>query len=90
MDDVETALLDIVARGSSVERNAITYDSTIDELGIESLELVEILFEIEDHFDIDVPYNANSKDVAGMQFNTVGEVVELVREQVADKRSSGG
>ena len=87
MDEVESALLDILARGSSVDRTGITYESTIDELGIESLEMVELLFDIEDHFDIDVPYNANSNDIAEGQFSTVGDVVDLVRERIADKHS---
>jgi acyl carrier protein len=88
MDDVEAALLDIIAKESSVERDKITHESTMEDLGIESIEMVEILFAIEEHFDIEVPYNANVQDAAGVEFNTVGDVIEVVGALVAKKQAA--
>ena len=54
----------------------------LDELGIESLDVVEMIFEIEDRFGVEIPVNANT---AGKEFKTVGDVVLLVEELVAAK-----
>jgi acyl carrier protein len=54
----------------------------LDELGIESLDVVEMIFELEDCFGVDIPVNANT---AGKEFKTVGDVVLIVEKLVAAK-----
>lgn len=48
----------------------ITGETTFDELGIDSLETVEILMELEDEFGIEIP--------AGSVGKTVGSLVEYI------------
>ena len=50
------------------------------DLKIESLDLAMIVFDIEDTFGIEIPYNAN-EEVA--DFKTVGSVVDRVRALIA-------
>ena len=57
----------------------------LDELGIESLEAVEMIFELEDRFRIEIPANANNADQV---FKTVSDVVRLVEELVAAKETT--
>ena len=40
-------------------------DTALQELGVESLDLIEIIFALEEKFDISVPYNANEVAAAG-------------------------
>ena len=55
----------------------------ITSLGLESLDIVEIIFAIEEKFDISVLYNANEASAtAGSGFKTVGEVVDYVAHQI--------
>lgn len=83
MASVEETLFDIIAKESSVERAAITPDAKLEDLGVESIELVEIVFTVEETFDIEVPYNANN--AAGVTFETVNDVVSAVQILVAEK-----
>lgn len=72
----------------SVTRNpdlAISEDTDLDSLGMESLDLVELIFLIEDKFGIDVPYNANASE-AQSQFATVASVADAVRNLTSGKR----
>jgi acyl carrier protein/nodulation protein F len=48
----------------------------LSELEIESLDLAVIVFDIEDTFGIEIPYNANEEVEA---FATVGSVVDRVK-----------
>ncbi|HLK23903.1 MAG TPA: phosphopantetheine-binding protein [Caulobacteraceae bacterium] len=47
-DDV----LDVIAEESLVERSALTPDATLESLGIQSLDIISIVFALEDKFGI--------------------------------------
>jgi len=51
----------------------------LTELKIESLDLAMIVFDIEDKFGIEIPFNANEETT---DFNTVGSVVERVKSLI--------
>jgi acyl carrier protein len=56
----------------------------LSKLTLDSLDVVEIIFQIEERFDISIPYNANeAADAAGAGLKTVGDVIEMVRAQMA-------
>lgn len=59
-----------------------TPDTAIDALGLDSIDFVELLFMIEEKFNIDIPFNANSE---GLLFDTVGGAVEHVRAQLGGR-----
>jgi acyl carrier protein len=48
------AILDIVAREASVERSRLLLDAGTEDLGITSLDLTLVVFEIEKHFNIEI------------------------------------
>ena len=49
-------------------------------------DVAEIIFAIEEKFDIEVPYNANDTNAAGINFETVGDVVDGIAKLVAKKK----
>ena len=55
MSSTEQIIFDIIAKSCSVERDRITLESTLKDLDVHSLDAVQVLFEIEDKFDISVP-----------------------------------
>ncbi len=52
---VQQQILDIVAKHADVDVASLTPESTLKEAGIDSLEAIEIIFDIEEHFDITLP-----------------------------------
>ncbi|MEL6373047.1 MAG: acyl carrier protein [Pseudomonadota bacterium] len=81
MDDTATKIVDILKKHMKEPRDDIGMDTELAELNIESLDLAMIVFDIEDQFGIQIPYNAN-EDADVEDFKTVGSVVEKVRELV--------
>ncbi len=79
MASVEEDIFDIVADKADVERDKLKRDARLDELEIESLDVVEIIFAIEEKFDIHIPYNANDQE---MEFETLGQVVDAVQKVI--------
>lgn len=84
----ETALtneiLDIIAAKAMVDRDKLALNAKLTDLNISSLDVVEIVFALEDKFRIELPFNANSQN---QEFETLGQVVALVEKQIALKQT---
>jgi nodulation protein F len=83
MDEVATKIVDILKKHMKEPRDDVGLDTALTDLKIESLDLAMIVFDIEDSFGIEIPYNANESDAG--DFKTVGSVVDRVRSLVAEK-----
>ncbi|MBO7520477.1 MAG: acyl carrier protein [Clostridia bacterium] len=69
----------ILSEQLEVNPDIITMDTNIaDELGADSLDVVELLVSIEDEFDVEIP----DDKIEGLK--TVGNVVEYIQEHMAD------
>lgn len=75
-------VLDIIAGKSSVDRGQVVPEARLTDLEIASLDVVEIIFALEEKFDIQIPFNANS---AQSDFVTAGDVIAAVQKLVAEK-----
>lgn len=82
MADVAAEVVALIANKIRVERPKIELTDKLEDLGIESIDAVELIFDIEEKFDVQVPYNANNPRT---EFETVGDVVHAVQELVAGK-----
>jgi acyl carrier protein len=80
MSSTEQIIFDIIAKTCSIERGRITLDSTLKDLDVHSLDAVQVLFEIEDHFKISVPEREDQYSAG-----TVRELIEGVDQLVAAK-----
>jgi acyl carrier protein len=80
MSSTEQIILDIIAKTCSIERGRITLDSTLKDLDVHSLDAVQVLFEIEDHFQISVPEREDQYSAG-----TVRELIAGVDQLVAAK-----
>lgn len=67
----------ILSEQFDVEEDSITLDSTIaEDLGADSLDIVDLLMSIEDEFEIEVP------DDEVENIKTVGELVKYIEDNV--------
>jgi acyl carrier protein len=83
MSQVQDTVFAIIAKEANIDVNKITLDSTLKDLEIASLDAVQIIFEIEDHFKITMPdrdANFDTDSVRGL----VDAVEKLVAEKPAD------
>jgi acyl carrier protein len=82
---IESDVLDIIAKQAKVDRALMTRKTSLAELNVQSLDLVEIIFALEDKFDIEVPYNANDPNSAGVSFQNVGDVIDGIARLIAQR-----
>ena len=82
MDETATKIIEILKKHMKEPRDDIGLDTALADLKIESIDLAMIVFEIEDTFGIEIPYNANDTEEAAA-FKTVGSVVDRVKQVIA-------
>ena len=83
MISVQDQVYDIIAKEASIERARIAPGSTLKDLEISSLDAVQIIFAIEERFDIYMPYDNPSFDV-----DTVAGLVDTVERLLREKRTA--
>lgn len=84
-DPVVGGVIGIVAAQAMIPVEAVWLEATPQELGLDSLGLVEMVFAIEEAFDITVPFNVNETGPQAFDITTIGSVVAAVRALVAAK-----
>lgn len=85
MSNTENDIYEIIAEKAAVDRSKLQRDAKLADLEIESLDVVEIIFAVEEKFDIHVPYNANDQE---MEFETVGDVIDAVQKLIDEEGKS--
>lgn len=84
MTDVANDVIAIIAKKVRVDHPKIEMSDRLQDLGLESLDAVEMIFDLEEKFDIEIPYNANNSRT---EFDTVGDVVSAIEKLVASRAS---
>ena len=82
MDSVEDKVIAIIAEQAVLEPSEVRLDATLEDLGIDSLGLVEAVFAIEETFDVQVPFNANDPAASEFDITNVRSMIEAVRSLV--------
>lgn len=84
-DEIERQVIEIIAEQAMLQPSEVKMSSTPADLGLDSLAMVEIVFAIEEQFDVSVPFNANAPDSSDFDISTVGGTIEGVRRLTASK-----
>ncbi len=83
MASIEERVIDIVADQLGVEKEKITRDSNfVNDLGADSLDTVELVMELEEEFEINIPDDAADK------IQTVGEAITHI-ENASNEANAG-
>ena len=74
-DEIFDAVKSIIVEQLGVSEASVTTDASfIDDLGADSLDIVELVMALEEEFDLEIP-DADAEKVV-----TVGDVVEYIKE----------
>ncbi|MGO4914907.1 acyl carrier protein [Pseudogemmobacter sp. W21_MBD1_M6] len=81
--NVKDKVIEIIAEQAVLDIGDVTMAATLEDLGIDSLGLVESIFAIEEAFDITVPFNANDPSESGFDISSVASIVKAVEGLVS-------
>lgn len=85
--DVKSKVVDIIAEQAVLDVEDIKMDATLDDLGIDSLGLVESIFAIEEAFDISIPFNANEPSESDFDISSVQSIVTGIEALIKEKQA---
>lgn len=80
--EIEETIMQAICKTIRVDRSVLTPDSRFDSLGASSLEVVCIVFEIEDAYDVNIVKEGRD------DFKTIGAARDLVLELLARQDAS--
>ena len=75
----------IIAEQAVLQPSDVTPESTLEDLGIDSLGLVESIFAIEEEFDISIPFNANEPENSDFDITNVAAITAGIEKLVSEK-----
>jgi len=84
-EQIRTRVIDIVCDHLAVNKDQVSdKTSFIEDIGADSLDIVELVMELEEEFDINIP------DDQAEKIKTVGEAVEHIKVAIKNKPADGG
>ena len=86
--DMQEKILSIIAREAAMEPAEVRPDMTLEELGLDSLGLVEMIFAIEETFGVSVPFNANEPTQGEFDISSVGAIVRAVERLISGPQAA--
>ncbi len=81
--DVAAKVISIIAAVKRIPAESIRPEATLAELGLDSLDKINVLFELESAFDVDIP------DEDARNISTVGEIISTLQAVVSQPPHPG-
>jgi len=78
---IEQTLKESIARQKMMSSDEISLDSTLEELGVTSLDAISLVFDIEDQYGVEVPNEELKK------LRTVRDIVEGVDRLLSEQKT---
>ncbi len=75
--NIKLSVVNILSDYTQAELSDISCDSALTDLGIDSVSLVEIIFDLEEHFDIIIP-EEKELETQGYSFACIADITTLV------------
>lgn len=85
MTEIRDRIIQIIAEQAMLDPSELKLDMSPQDIGIDSMGLVELIFAIEEEFDISVPFNANEPEKSDFDVSTLGAIIQAVEKLVAEK-----
>jgi len=89
MADVAREVIEVIAKQAKVDPAKVERDTELVDLNLESLDSIELIFALEERFNIEIPFNANQTNPAGISFATAGNVIDAVSKLIDEQKGGG-
>jgi acyl carrier protein len=83
-EELSQRVISVIAASQKLPPEKVTIDSTFEELGIDSLDGVNILFALENEFNINIP------DEGAQGIRTIRQMVESLEKLLAGAQPDAG
>ena len=78
-------IIAILADQALLQPSDVALGNSLEDLGIDSMALVECIFAIEEAYDISIPFNANEPQNGDFDISTVAAIIAAVDKLKAEQ-----
>jgi acyl carrier protein len=83
-DTLEARVVALIAKKKKMAPERLTTETRLADIGIDSLDAMDLMFDFEDAFKINIP------DEVAQQMTTVGEVIAALRKVLGGRAAEAG
>ena len=81
---VRDRIISIVADLTMQDPEDLSAESLLNEIGLDSLSLIELVFAIEEAFEIQFPFDANNPDDSDLDITSIGSIMNAVEALLSE------
>ena len=81
-DIIKNKIIKILSEQTLLDPSEINENISLEELGVDSLALVEIVFSLEETFNITIPFNANNPTNSTFDISNVNSIINAVENLI--------
>ena len=78
MGSIEQKVLELVGEQAGIDPKEVSLNSKFEELNLDSVAIVELVFMLEETFKISIPFEGLDESELKRNFNTVSSLINLL------------
>ena len=82
---IQATVVKILAEKALLKPGDVALDFSISDLGLDSLGIVEIIFALEEQFNIEIDINFNNVNSSDFDISTVQEIIKSIEKILENK-----
>ena len=80
MDSIEQKVLELVGEQAGIDLNEVTLNSKFEDLNMDSVAIVELVFILEETLKISIPFEGLDEGELKRNFNTVSSLINHLKD----------
>ena len=80
MNSIEQKVLELVGEQAGIDPKEVSLNSKFEELNLDSVAIVELVFMLEETFKISIPFEGLDESELKKNFNTVSSLINLLED----------
>ena len=80
MRSIEQKVLELVGEQACIDPKEVSLNSKFEELNLDSVAIVELVFMLEETFKISIPFEGLDESELKRNFNTVSSLINLLED----------
>ena len=80
MENIEEKVLELVGKQTSIDPKQITLNRKLEDLNLDSVAIVELVFSLEETFDISIPFEGLDESELKKHFYTVSSLADHLKD----------
>ena len=79
MDKIEEQVLELIGEQAGIDAKAISLFSKFEDLNLDSVAIVELIFLLEERFEISIPFEGLEESELKRNFYTISNLINHVK-----------